>query len=67
VSTGVGRAIERAVEATGGSNAIANLWPQPRAAAHRKDLDANRLHDEICAGEISLAAARAEMLRLWAQ
>ena len=49
----------------GGTNAIANLWPQPRAAAHRKDRDEDRLHGEVCSGEISLAAARAEILRLW--
>lgn len=50
----------------GGTNAIANLWPQPRAAAHRKDRDEDRLHAEVCSGEIPLAAARAEILRLWA-
>jgi hypothetical protein len=49
----------------GGTNAIANLWPQPRAAAHRKDLDEDRLHGEVCAGELSLSAARAEIIRLW--
>jgi hypothetical protein len=49
----------------GGTNAIANLWPQTSAAAHRKDRDEDRLHAEVCAGAISLAAARAEMLRLW--
>jgi len=49
----------------GGTNAVANLWPQPRAAARRKDRDEGRLHDEVCAGAISLAAARAEIIRLW--
>ncbi|MBD5654307.1 MAG: HNH endonuclease [Candidatus Eremiobacteraeota bacterium] len=49
----------------GGTNAIENLWPQPRAAAHRKDLDEDRLHEELCAGTISLVDARSEMLRLW--
>lgn len=49
----------------GGRNDLANLWPQKRSQAHRKDLDENRLHDEVCSGEISLPAARAEILRLW--
>ena len=43
----------------------ANLWPQPRLESKRKDLDEDRLHDEVCSGQMTLGAARAEMLRLW--
>ena len=45
----------------GGSNAIANLWPEPyrgRWGAHTKDLLENRLHDLVCAGRIALAHAQ---------
>jgi hypothetical protein len=49
----------------GGANAIANLWPQPRPESKRKDRDEGRLHDQVCNGEITLAGARAEMIRLW--
>ena len=49
----------------GGTNAVANLRPQPRPESKRKDRDEDRLHDEVCSGQITLAAARAEMIRLW--
>jgi hypothetical protein len=49
----------------GGTNDPANLWPQSRSEAHRKDRDEDRLRAEVCAGEISLDAAREEIRRLW--
>ncbi|MGZ4149140.1 MAG: HNH endonuclease signature motif containing protein [Actinomycetota bacterium] len=45
----------------GGSNAIENLWPEPYAGrwgARTKDVLENRLHDMVCAGELSLASAQ---------
>src|SRR3954451_7193408 len=41
----------------GGSNARANLFPEsstPRPGSHEKDRLENALHDEVCAGRISL-------------
>ena len=51
----------------GGRNDLANLWPKSRARSYRKDRDENRLHDAVCAGNESLADARAEIVRLWRQ
>ena len=45
----------------GGSNAIANLWPEPYAGrwgARSKDSLENRLHDLVCAGQLALRAAQ---------
>ena len=49
----------------GGRNDLANLWPQKRADARRKDRDENRLHAAVCSGRSTIEAARAEMLRRW--
>jgi hypothetical protein len=45
----------------GGADAVANLWPQPWADAHAKDVVEARLARGICDGSIPLAAARAQM------
>lgn len=45
----------------GGSNAIANLWPEPYAGrwgARTKDALENRLHALVCAGQLGLRAAQ---------
>jgi hypothetical protein len=45
-----------------------NLWPQPRYGAHRasdKDIVENRLHADVCAGRVALAAARANIAHDW--
>jgi hypothetical protein len=45
----------------GGSNAIRNLWPEPYAGrwgARTKDVLENRLHDLVCAGQLSLHYAQ---------
>ncbi len=46
----------------GGSNDIKNLWPQSYKTspwnAHIKDALENRLHREVCSGEIELTAAQ---------
>lgn len=52
----------------GGSNAIANLFPEPGSgvASYRvKDRLENRLHDLVCAGEMTLAAARRGIAANW--
>jgi len=42
-----------------------NLWLQPWGEASIKDLDENRLHDAVCAGSMTLKAAREEMRSRW--
>jgi hypothetical protein len=52
----------------GGSNAIANLWPEPYAGrwgARTKDVLENRMHDLVCAGQLSLTAAQHQEATDW--
>ncbi len=52
----------------GGSNAIDNLWPEPYAGrwgARTKDVLENRLHDLVCSGQLSLAAAQHQEASDW--
>ena len=54
----------------GGSNDIANLWPEaavPMPGFHQKDEFENRLHAEMCAGSISLDEAQHEIASNWLQ
>jgi hypothetical protein len=52
----------------GGSNDIANLFPEPGSGAysyHDKDRLENRLHDLVCGGQLGLAAARRAIAVNW--
>jgi hypothetical protein len=52
----------------GGADAVENLWPQPytqHPGAHEKDWLENRLHDEVCAGKITLQDAQQEIKEDW--
>jgi uncharacterized protein YceK len=52
----------------GGSNEIANLWPQlanPKPGFHEKDKVENYLHDQVCSGAISLRQAQTEIATNW--
>lgn len=52
----------------GGSNDIANLWPEaaePRPGFHEKDIVENYLHDQMCKGAISLQEAQKEISTDW--
>ena len=52
----------------GGSNDIANLWPElasPKPGFHEKDKVENYLHDQVCSGAISLQQAQAEIATNW--
>lgn len=49
----------------GGANATSNLWIQPGAIPNPKDKVENRLKDEVCAGQITLAAAQQEIATDW--
>jgi hypothetical protein len=52
----------------GGSNDIKNLWPEPYAGpdnARTKDGMENRVHDDVCAGRITLAQGQDEIAHWW--
>lgn len=52
----------------GGSNSIANLWPEsasPKPGFHEKDQVENYLHDQVCSGAISLKEAQTEIATNW--
>lgn len=53
----------------GGSNDIANLWPQPASPTpgfHQKDVLETQLHNELCSGAISFTQAWSE-LKNWVE
>ena len=52
----------------GGDNANANLWPEaasPTPGFHQKDELENALHDLVCGGTLSLAAAQHDIASNW--
>ena len=52
----------------GGSNDIANLWPEaasPTPGFHEKDKVENYLHDQVCSGAMSLQEAQKEIATNW--
>jgi hypothetical protein len=52
----------------GGSNDIANLWPEPaepRPGFHEKDQVENYLHDQVCSGAIPLSQAQEQIATNW--
>ncbi len=52
----------------GGSNDIANLWPEaasPTPGFHEKDLVENYLHDMVCKGSMSLEQAQMLIAHDW--
>ena len=54
----------------GGSNDIANLWPEaanPTPGFHQKDKVENYLHDQVCSGKIALHDAQVEIATNWLQ
>jgi hypothetical protein len=54
----------------GGSNDIANLWPEPaepHPGFHEKDKVENYLHSQVCSGALSLQDAQAEIANNWLQ
>jgi len=53
------------LELGGATNDRRNLWPEPGATPNPKDAVENRLHKEVCAGQITLAAAQHEIAANW--
>ncbi len=54
----------------GGSNDIANLWPEPadpRPGFHEKDKVENYLHDQVCSGAMPLQQAQVQIATNWMQ
>jgi hypothetical protein len=52
----------------GGSNSIKNLWPESYTGpwnAHIKDKLENKLHDDVCAGQVDLKTAQHEISTDW--
>jgi hypothetical protein len=52
----------------GGSNDIANLWPEaasPTPGFHEKDQVENYLHDQVCSGAMSLKDAQTQIDTNW--
>jgi hypothetical protein len=52
----------------GGSNELANLWPQPylpRPGAREKDVVEGWLHRQVCSGAVSLQEAQHEIATDW--
>lgn len=52
----------------GGSNEIANLWPEaasPKPGFHEKDKVENYLHEQVCSGAIALKEAQIEIATNW--
>ena len=52
----------------GGSNDIANLWPEPaepRPGFHEKDKVENYLHGQVCNGKMSLQDAQYQIATNW--
>jgi hypothetical protein len=52
----------------GGSNDIANLWPEPaspKPGFHEKDKVENYLHSQVCSGAMTLKEAQIEITTNW--
>jgi hypothetical protein len=49
----------------GGSNAIANLWPEAAPGFHDKDQVENTLHARVCSGAMTLEDAQRAIAADW--
>ena len=52
----------------GGSNSIANLYPEPGSGPadyHTKDRLENKLHDMVCGGSMPLLSAQRQIAANW--
>ena len=53
------------IELGGAPADLANLWPQPMAAAEQKDEVENRLHVLVCTHQITLRGAQSDIENDW--
>jgi hypothetical protein len=49
----------------GGSNELANLWPESAPGFHDKDQVEDELHRRVCSGRTTLEAAQKEIASNW--
>lgn len=52
----------------GGSNTVANLWPEaaaPQPGFHEKDKVENYLHQQVCSGAMTLGEAQRKIAKNW--
>jgi hypothetical protein len=49
----------------GGTNSTSNLWVETGSIPNPKDKEEDRLHQEVCAGNLTLAAAQHAIARDW--
>ena len=49
----------------GGANDLSNLWVEAGSIPNSKDEVENRLHDMVCAGQVTLRAAQAAIATDW--
>jgi hypothetical protein len=49
----------------GGSNVLANLWPQPVIASRAKDVIEGKLHTAVCARMVPLRVAQQRIAKDW--
>jgi hypothetical protein len=54
-----------ALELGGAVNDSRNLWPEPGGSPNPKDAVENRLHEEVCSGEMTLATAQRAITTDW--
>jgi len=54
-----------ALELGGARNDPRNLWPEPGPSPNPKDSLEDRLHELVCAGTLTLAAAQLEIATDW--
>jgi hypothetical protein len=69
IKTRVGYEVDHLIPlAIGGSNAIANLWPQPATPVpgfHQKDLLEVKLHALVCSGKLDAKKAQTQVASDW--
>ncbi len=53
------------LELGGATNDPRNLWPEPGASPNPKDTVENELRQKVCDGQMTLAAARGEIVTNW--
>lgn len=66
VSIGTGSELDHLVSLElGGSNDVANLWPEVGKIPNPKDKVENALHDAVCSGKVTLVAAQQAIASDW--